>query len=197
MKKVLIVILVILVFVLGSYFMYKEVWPRLDKRITVTEEFNVKKDEDEKEEKISVVDAHTYEYQECNVIETLPKIISEKENIKNLNEKMINDGRNISEVHCINKIPSDGKTIVKYDYLIKDNIIFIDIYPSEAIMGKSGGWNKQYIYDITSDKELTVLDAAKKFDKNYIDNKDYQECSYFKIDSVTNEITFEYLTYCV
>ena len=89
---------------------------------------------------------------------TLPKIDSDKPNAKKLNEKILDDYKDIIEISKQQK----GKPYIDiyYKYDIKNDYLYILIYKEIGSYCSSGGDKvANYFYDIKNDKILTYEEA--------------------------------------
>lgn len=161
------------------------------------------------EEKIGVETAIKYvDGYFSKIVVEIPKITSTKPGAIALNEKMIEEvvkdtygyAAELSNNGCENGVE------VKYDYLIKDNIIAIYIVGNEGNvcgLAQSGDGVDEYnyFYNLDTDKELTLIEALpllgytkddlKQFNLNSFEDLN-DGCSNYVIKNGKGKLTFEY-----
>lgn len=173
MKNTIILILSILVIGLGSYVIFDKV----GNSNKTKQENNIvdKKDNNDNipsnPSSISVSDAVNYKegyFQLLNV--KLPKIIGTSSTIEKINNSILNEI--IPKTYffdvCQEDVEGciDSNSKVDYNYIIKNNVLAIEIYSSgiKAPATNSGNFTANYFYDISNDQQLSLKDAANKMD---------------------------------
>lgn len=102
----------------------------------------------------------------------LPKVVGNTNTINELNQKILNEVLPVTYCdvvsHAILSESFDKGSTYDYKYVMKDNILVIDIYSnvpeggSIALAPGDGLKEILYYYDIVNDKILTVSEAASK-----------------------------------
>ena len=160
-KTITIIIMAVIILGLGGYIAYDKLY---------TKELKPEETK-EVEEKVDVVDGYIYEAtipfsdggvhcegetptaSRYNVV--LPKIDSSKENAKALTEKIEKEFKPKTDTDNICRYD------VSYEYLIKNDVIYININFDTVKRGSGGNSIKSYYYDIKNDKILTSEEAYK------------------------------------
>ena len=122
---------------------------------------------------ITVEDAVTYTADYYHLFKVrLPKVVGNTNTINELNQKILNEVLPVTYFdvvsHTILSESFDKGSTYDYKYVMKDNILVIDIYSNVpeggSIASAPGDGLKEilYYYDIVNDKILTVSEAASK-----------------------------------
>lgn len=142
----------------------------------------------------------------------LPKVVGNTNTIKELNQKILNEVLPITYrdvvSHAILSESLDKGSAYDYKYIIKDNILVIDIYSSVpeggSIVPASGGGLQEfsYYYDVVNDKILTLSEAASKLslsldgittlDGSPINSYDELEKNHYMITIINNDLKLEF-----
>ena len=165
-KKFLTIIVILSVLLVGSlgYITYDKL---SNKKDNTNEVKNDNKDNNTKE--LTVSNAYNYhDYKEaenpCGTMTSgsidiiLPKINSDKPNAKKLNEKILKDFDEYIEIS--KKEKTNTFVNIYYNYLIKDNYLYINVRGGGHTLCASGSVIRyNYYYDIKNDKILKSKEA--------------------------------------
>ena len=142
----------------------------------------------------------------------LPKVNGNTNIIKELNQKILDEVLPItySDVasHAIISESLDKGSEYDYRYIIKDNILVIDVYSTipdggSVVPASGGGLHEfSYYYDITNDKILTLSEASSKLslslngltalDGTSISSYDELEKNHYMITISNNDLKLEF-----
>ncbi len=163
---------------------------------------------------LSVEDAVNYTDAYYHIFKVrLPKVVGNTNTIKELNQKILNEVLPITYCdvasHTILSESLDKGSIYDYKYIIKDDILVINIYSSVpeggSLIPTSGGglYSFSYFYDIANDKILTLSELASKLALSLeglttlegasINSYDELEKNHYVITIIGNDLKLELL----
>ena len=170
-RTITIIIMAIIILGLGGYIAYDKLYTKELKPEETKEE---KKEEiKEVEENVDVQDGYVYNEKkvkdgdgcsnykefELNYEVAIPKINSSKTNAIKLNEVIMKKYKDKLNIFLNGTM---GGYNVSYKYIVKDNVIYINVNESSAGRCSSGlGHTTTYYYDIKNDKILNSEEAFK------------------------------------